>query len=115
MMRITDFHAHVYFDAESEDRARHLCERARDSFGLAMGRMHRQPVGPHPRWSCQLTVPPTLFGEVIAWLALERDGLTIFVHPNTGEPLPDHRDRALWMGELLPLELAAVTPSSDRG
>jgi len=31
------------------EQARVLCEAARGRFGLAMGRMHEQPVGPHPR------------------------------------------------------------------
>jgi DOPA 4,5-dioxygenase len=105
MERIEDFHAHVYFDATTLERARSLCEAARDRFGLAMGQMHRQAVGPHPRWSCQLTVPNERFGEVLAWLALHRDGLTLFIHPNTGDDLADHRDHAIWMGELLPLNL----------
>lgn len=102
---IEDFHAHVYYDAVSFEAARALCEAARDRFGLAMGRMHRQPVGPHPRWSCQLTVPPDRFGAALAWLALHRNGLTLFIHPNTGRALEDHRDHAIWMGELLPLKL----------
>jgi len=42
------FHAHVYFDAETVEQARALCEAARDRFGVAMGRMHERPVGPHP-------------------------------------------------------------------
>lgn len=101
----SDFHAHVYFDAESLARARRLCEAARDRFGLAMGRLHEREVGPHPRWSCQLTIPTARLGEVLAWLALNRDGLVIFVHPNTGDDLADHRDRAIWMGGMPPLKL----------
>jgi len=29
-----------------------------------------------------------------------------FTHPETGEHLPDHRDRAIWMGEMLDLDLS---------
>jgi len=108
MDAIEDFHAHVYFDVTTVERARALCEAARDRFGLEMGRMHERPVGPHPRWSCQLRVPNDRFGEVVAWLALHREGLTLFIHPNTGDALADHRDRAIWMGELLPLNLETL-------
>jgi len=108
MQGIQDFHAHVYFDVTTVERARALCEAARQRFDLAVGRMHERPVGPHPRWSCQLTVPTDRFGEVVAWLALHREGLTLFIHPNTGDALTDHRDRAIWMGELLPLNLEAL-------
>lgn len=106
MAEITGFHAHVYFDAATVEQARAVCEAAAERFGVTMGRMHERPVGPHPRWSCQLAFPPALFGEVVPWLALERNGLTVFIHPETGDELGDHRDRAIWMGEMLSLNLA---------
>ena len=42
-------------------------------------------------------------------------GLVVFVHPLTGNDLLDHRDRALWMGELRPLDLSMLdeTPVTD--
>jgi len=100
-----DFHAHVYFDAETLGQARSLCEEARDRFGIAMGRVHERPVGPHPMWSCQLSFPPEAFGRVVPWLALKRRGLIVFLHPNTGDDLADHRDHAIWMGQVVPLKL----------
>ena len=105
MAEIAGFHAHVYFDEGTTEQARALCEEAARRFGVTMGRMHERPVGPHPRWSCQLAFPPALFGEVVPWLALARNGLTVFIHPETGDDLGDHRDRAIWMGEMLPLKL----------
>ena len=30
---------------------------------------------------------------------------TVFIHPNTGQDLEDHRDRAIWMGQQVPLVL----------
>lgn len=106
MAEITGFHAHVYFDEATVEQARALCKEAAERFGVTMGRMHERPVGPHPRWSCQLAFPPALFGAVVPWLAVSRNGLTIFIHPETGDELGDHRDRAIWMGEMLPLKLA---------
>ncbi len=105
MSEITDFHAHVYFDAETVDLARSVCEAARDRFGIPMGRMHERLVGPHPMWSCQMTVPTDLFGTVIPWLALNRQGLIIFTHPQTGDNLADHTDHAIWMGDALELNV----------
>ena len=32
-------------------------------------------------------------------------GLTILVHPSTGDDLVDHSERALWLGAALPLDL----------
>jgi aromatic ring-cleaving dioxygenase len=104
---ITNFHAHIYFDPDAADRAAALGTEASSRFGLAMGRVHRQPVGPHPRGSCQLTVPREAFGEVAQWLALHRGDFTIFAHANTGDDLADHTAHVIWFGpsETLRLEM----------
>ena len=45
---------------------------------------------------------------VVGWLTLNRGALDVFVHPNTGDALADHRDRALWLGRSHTLNLAAL-------
>jgi len=102
---ITAYHAHVYFDAQTVQQARDLCNRAADTFGVTMGRVHERPVGPHPMWSCQLAASPAQFAALLPWLALNRAGLIVFSHPNTGNDLPDHRDHGIWLGTGLPLDL----------
>ena len=97
---VSGFHAHVYFDEHTVDQARALCEGVRDRFGITMGRVHERPVGPHPDWSCQLSVPPEKAGDVIAWLAINREGLVVFIHPETGDHLADHTKHAIWMGAI---------------
>lgn len=109
---IRGYHAHVYFDADSQAAAQALCETAAALFPLKMGRMHERPVGPHPDWSCQLAFKAALFGEVIPWLALNRGSLVVFIHPITGHDLIDHRDRAIWMGAVRPLDLSVLPESS---
>lgn len=105
MTEIKGFHAHVYFDRASLDKARAICERAARELGLEMGRVHEKPVGPHPDWSCQLAFGPEKIGAVVSWLMLNRDGLVVLIHPETGSHLEDHRDRAMWMGTTRPLDL----------
>jgi aromatic ring-cleaving dioxygenase len=104
--QISGFHAHVYFDASTLAQARSLCEAAARKFALQMGRVHQQPVGPHPDWSCQLAFDKAIAGEVIFWLALNRNGLVVFTHPLTGDEFADHRDHAIWMGAVRPLDLS---------
>jgi aromatic ring-cleaving dioxygenase len=103
---ISGFHAHVYFDADTLAQAQNLCERATSLFPIKMGRVHERPVGPHPDWSCQLAFDLAEAGEIIAWLALNREGLVVFIHPETGHPLQDHRDHGIWMGAVRPLDLS---------
>lgn len=115
MSEPTEFHVHVYFSQETIELARALCETLRDRFDIEMGRMHRKPVGPHPCWSCQLRVPPEKLGAVMIYLSTNRAGLTIFTHAETGDPLADHTNHAIWMGGILPLDLSifASTGSTD--
>ena len=107
---IDSWHAHVYFDGSSRDAAWAL--RARIAADLAgrfeMGRFHEKPVGPHPMWSYQLDMPAAQFAHVIGWLALNHGALDVFVHPNTGDELRDHRDCALWLGRSHVLNLGAL-------
>lgn len=100
------YHAHVYYDADTIARARRVCEACRDQFGLTMGRMHERPVGPHPDWSCQLLVDHARLADVVRWLALNRAGLVVLVHPETGDALKDHTDHAIWMGAVRPLDVS---------
>ena len=73
-----------------------------------MGRVHEMPVGPHVDWSCQLAFAPAVFGQFVPWLGLNRAGLVVFVHPISDNELLDHRDRALWMGAVRPLDLSVL-------
>lgn len=102
--QIKNFHAHVYFTDAQFEQGEVLCLKAGELFGVKVGRFHRKPVGPHPVGMCQLTIENDDFAKVIPWLALNRDGLSIFVHPDTGEHLKDHTAHAIWMGEQLVLD-----------
>ena len=106
---IRGFHAHVYFGPETVAQARALCEQAAAAFPLKMGRVHEKPVGPHPDWSCQLAFKPEVFGQLIPWLAMRRAGLVVFIHPISDNDLVDHRDRAMWMGAVRPLDLSILS------
>ncbi|MDP6706829.1 MAG: DOPA 4,5-dioxygenase family protein [Alphaproteobacteria bacterium] len=104
--QIESYHAHVYFDAESRDRAWALRERITDLFDIEMGRFHEKNVGPHPRWSYQVAFKPALFSEFVPWLMLNRDDLVVFLHPNTSDDMADHRDFPIWMGGMPDMDLS---------
>ena len=106
MTTIRDFHAHLYFDPEQVAEAQALARAAQERFGVPVGHFHLRPVGPHPRGSCQLTVQPEQFGEFAQWAALNRKGLTIFAHAETGDDLADHTDNVIWFGPSEPLDLS---------
>jgi DOPA 4,5-dioxygenase len=107
---IDSWHAHVYFGASSRDAARALRETIEKELAgrVELGRFHEKAVGPHPMWSYQLALLPDNFPYVVSWLALNHDALDVFIHPNTGDELRDHRDCALWLGRSHVLNLAAL-------
>ena len=105
MAAIRDFHAHIYFDPEQLPEAQAVAAEARERFGVPVGHFHTRPVGPHLRGSVQLTVLPDQFGEFAAWAALNRRGLTIFAHAETGDDLADHSRHVIWFGPSEPLDL----------
>jgi len=107
-LSIRDWHAHVYFDASTRAQAWALREIIESELTgrIEMGRFHENKIGPHPLWSYQLTITSRDFLEVIGWLTLNRDQLDVFVHPNTGNGLRDHRDSAIWLGRSHVLNLA---------
>lgn len=108
MADIKGFHAHVYFNAETLDAATGLCRTAEQMFDVKMGRVHEKPVGPHPLWSCQLAFDPETFGKIVPWLATHRNGLAVLVHPETGDDVKDHTEHAIWMGEVLRLDISVL-------
>ena len=102
---INGYHAHVYFDESTLQQATVLCEEAGKQFSVQVGRIHQKPVGPHPSWSCQLAFDKNQYADLMTWLALNRKGLTILIHPLTGDVLIGHADYASLMGEQQGLNL----------
>ena len=113
--RIVSYHAHIYYDYDS---SRAAAEKLRTSIGerfrVQLGRWHDQPVGPHPRAMFQVAFDKELFAGLIPWLMLNRDGLTVFVHPNTNRPRADHAKYALWMGEVLLLDVSGLPENAEK-
>jgi aromatic ring-cleaving dioxygenase len=104
---VQNWHAHVYFDGGHRDAAWALREQIEARFArkLQLGRFHERPVGPHPLWSYQLAFDPPHFAEIVEWLTLNHGALDVFLHPNTGDDLRDHRDAAVWIGHSHTLKL----------
>ena len=104
---IAHYHAHVYYDpASSRDRAERLRERVGAEFPQAkLGRWHDELVGPHPQSMYQIAFPGEMLAKFVPWLMLNRDGLTVLLHPETGDNYTDHSAHAAWFGAVLPLRL----------
>jgi DOPA 4,5-dioxygenase len=104
---IAEYHAHIYYDsATTRERAERLRARVAAEFPLAkLGRWHDELVGPHTRSMYQIAFPASLLATLLPWLMLNRDGLNVLLHPETGDDYRDHSAHAAWLGENLPLRL----------
>lgn len=107
--RVGGYHAHVYFDTDSEAEAAALREALGERFEVTLGRWHHKPVGPHSAWMYQVAFDVDQFPVVVPFLALNHGSLSVLIHPMSGDSLADHLDHALWLGERLPIDSAALT------
>jgi DOPA 4,5-dioxygenase len=107
-MSITGYHAHIYYDAASRERAAAVRAEIETKFAVRMGRWRDEPVGPHPQSMYQVAFAPEVFAELVPWLMLNRRGLTILVHPETGDDVADHDVHPMWLGGKLALDIEAL-------
>jgi aromatic ring-cleaving dioxygenase len=103
--RIDGYHAHIYYDAAT----RAVAERVRTGIGarfaVRLGRWHDKPVGPHPVSMYQVAFAVEEFPLLVPWLMLHREGLSVLVHPETGNEYDDHANFASWLGTPIALRL----------
>jgi DOPA 4,5-dioxygenase len=56
----------------------------------------------------QIAFEPDRLATILPWLMLNRHGLTILVHPETGDDYADHAQHAVWLGAVLQLRLETL-------
>jgi aromatic ring-cleaving dioxygenase len=107
-INIESFHVHVYFDPETRIVAERIRQELAEEFHLQPGRLHTGPVGPHTKAMFGVTIVPEDITKVVAWLRQNHAGLSVLVHPESGDVLGDHTERALWLGRQLELKTEAL-------
>ena len=109
---IDHYHAHIYYEpAATRQKAARLRDAIVAAFPEAIvGRWHDELVGPHLRSMYQVAFPRTMLASFLPWLMLNRDGLAILLHPESGNAVLDHTAHAAWLGEKLPVLLDALDP-----
>jgi aromatic ring-cleaving dioxygenase len=113
---IKAYHAHVYYDAKTtRARAARLRRRVARKFRRAkLGRWHDELVGPHTQSMYQIAFPASAFATFMPWLMLNRDGLAVLLHPETGDDYRDHTVHACWLGKQLPLRTEVLRGTRRR-
>ena len=115
-LEITSYHAHIYWTSVVErERALHVRQWLGERFVVQLGTVHDRPVGPHSAPMYQVAFTPSVLAELLPWLMLNRLGLSVLVHPNTGRARDDHRVHALWLGDRLALNTDSLPNSLADG
>jgi aromatic ring-cleaving dioxygenase len=112
--KIEDYHAHIYYGANTRDLAADVRESIASRFTVELGSWHDEPIGPHPQAMYQVKFATAEFTRMVPWLMLNRLGLSILVHPNTGDAYEDHATHALWLGDKLKLRLDVLREFIER-
>ncbi|MCS3806486.1 DOPA 4,5-dioxygenase [Chromobacterium alkanivorans] len=115
VIEVTGYHAHVYYDAAQQPAARRLREAVAQRFEVELGRWREQAYGPHPVGAYQIAFAPALFGQIVPWLMLNREGLSVLLHPLSGDDVEDHSDFAMWLGAPLELNMDFLRQHGDNG
>lgn len=119
---IKEWHFHVYF-YQNNERSVNDAYKLRNKLLKAikegyftvvpLERVNHQPIGPHVIGSYETWVPKEYFWQAFSWFTLNRNGLSVLVHPLTPEGKQDHSDRAVWMGTPVVLDLDALQDTND--
>ena len=105
---VKGYHAHIYYDPKRTRAAAEKVRAGLAQFNVQLGSWHDAPVGPNLDAMYQALFSNDEFGKVVPWLMLNREGLSVLVHPSTGDGYGDHLERSLWLGERLKLNEEAL-------
>lgn len=100
---IKSYHAHIYFDEDTYEKAALLRRWAVERFPVELGNWNLEPRGPHVTPSFYFGFSNDLLPTLVPWLQLNSLGLTILLHPNTNDPRADHLYYALWVNRAQPV------------
>jgi len=113
---IKSYHAHIYFDEDTYQKAALLRKWSAERFEVELGDWNLEPRGPHVTPSFYFGFGNDLLPVVVPWLQLNSLGLTILLHPNTDDPRADHLYYTLWVNRAQPVNAYAMkTPLTADG
>ena len=105
------YHAHIYWQNESQRfKALHLRQPLQE-LGCSLGRIHDEPIGPHPYAMYQVNYNTNIAEEVEELLSKTK--LDILLHEDTGDDVRDHTEGARWLGHKLTLDIQWLEDYSE--
>jgi len=103
------YHVHIYFEhhQSSEEFAKLLThtvsKNSKDKIKEIL--LYSKLVGPHTQPNYALHIKTEGFAEIVGALQLDNRGLSILIHPETGNDERDHAEYPMWIGKQLHLDM----------
>lgn len=117
-LKVLGYHVHLYFEhgKPSEKVAKLLVSRIKKNSSDKIDEtlVYSQLVGPHTQPNYALHIKTEGFLEIVSSLQLDSSGLSILIHPETGNDEQDHAERAMWLGKQLTLDMTYFTWLKNR-
>jgi DOPA 4,5-dioxygenase len=72
---------------------------------MGVGSLRKKPVGPHPTPMFEAWFSYEVLSRVVDWMKKNNSGLSVMIHPLSGNDLDDHKLHLEWIGTPLILNL----------
>lgn len=98
---IEGYHLHIYHGANDRAAADRVAQSVETLFADDLIRSSHAigAVGPHTAPNVAVYIRSEGFGRIVQWLQMNSEGLSILIHPETGDDLKDHLDGSMWLGK----------------
>lgn len=107
------FHSHVYYTEETKEKAIEVHHKISEKFLKEGSSIELTPLidrclGPHTLWMFEFNFNSDLFVDAFSFLCEHRNGLSILIHPLSGNAILDHTDYAMFLGRKEALNLRVL-------
>src|SRR5687768_8547651 len=106
------YHIHVYFNQAAGPAPETLKAEITQNFpALRHRKFHEKPIGPHPAGQFVVYAPGNRHDAVKSFLEANNKGLSILIHPVTGDDVVDHDEQNTeWINAKLKLDTSFFGP-----
>lgn len=110
VIKVERYHSHIYFTLEEYDKAERVRSNMRRHLvGIAdVYDLVDYPIGPHTMPMFEIDFPAKSMGKVVEVLLEFREGLSILIHPLSGDHYADHTEYPIWIGKPVELKTALL-------
>ncbi|CAG2113678.1 unnamed protein product [Medioppia subpectinata] len=114
---INGYHFHTYFyqnNVQSSGHAERLRNRIETNIANGLlnecitSQIYAQPRGPHPVGNFITCCNKTSMTSALSWFVQNHGNLSVLVHPLTRHVVSDHTDKAMFLGQTVPLVLSTL-------